>query len=109
MANSSTLVALRPPSVRCIETIHRQVNGDIRGGERERLRDVREAPRDGAVAYIDAVPGRRSVVDYSLPRRGVLAAVFCGRTRPFEVCGPSPYLSRAPQYPGHASGASCPV
>ena len=34
-----------------------------------------DAPRTGAGAYIDAVPGRRSVVDYSLQRRAVLAEV----------------------------------
>src|SRR4051812_1782312 len=73
MANSSIVAALHPPSVRCIETIHRQVNPETRAGERTPPGDVREAPREGAGAYIDAVPERRSVVDYSLQRRAVLA------------------------------------
>jgi hypothetical protein len=63
----------------------------------------------GAGAYIDAVPGRRSVVDYSLQRRAVLADVYAGRTGLFEVCDASPYLSRAAKYHGEATKVVCPV
>jgi hypothetical protein len=55
------------------------------------------------------VPGRRSVVDYSLQRRAVLADVYSGRTGLFEVCDASPYLSRAAKYHGEATDRSCPV
>jgi hypothetical protein len=109
MANSSTVVALRPPSDRCIETIHRRVNAARPGGERRTPADVVEAPPRGAVAYIDAVPGRRSVVDYSLQRRAVLAEVYSGRTGLFEVCDASPYLSRAAKYHGQTTDEACPV
>src|SRR4051812_6924756 len=109
MANSSMGPALRPPSLRCIETIHRQVDAETPGGEPPRPGDGPDPPRAGAVAYIDAVPGRRSVVDYSLQRRAVLADVYAGRTGLFEVCDASPYLSRAAKYHGEATDASCPV
>jgi hypothetical protein len=62
-----------------------------------------------AGAYIDSVPGRRSVVDYSLQRRAVLADVYAGRTGLFEVCDASPYLSRAAKYHGEATDIACPV
>ncbi|NEK60201.1 DUF5318 domain-containing protein [Geodermatophilus sabuli] len=55
------------------------------------------------------VPGRRSVVDYSLQRRSVLADVYAGRTGLFEVCDASPYLSRAAKYHGEATDVVCPV
>src|SRR6185312_15688454 len=105
--NSSTVLALRPPSRRCIETIHRQANGDTTGRERPPPADVCDPPREGAGAYIDAV--RRSVVDYSLQRRAVLSGVYSGRTGLFEVCDASPYLSRAAKYHGQATDESCPV
>ena len=107
MANSSTVVTLRPLSRRCIETIHRQVNGDTTDRERTPPADVCDPPREGPGAYIDAV--RRSVVDYSLQRRAVLADVYSGRTGLFEVCDASPYLSRAAKYHGEATDESCPV
>jgi hypothetical protein len=55
------------------------------------------------------VPGRRSVVDYSLHRRAVLADVRAGRTGLFEVCDASPYLTRAARYHGRPTDESCPV
>lgn len=58
---------------------------------------------------LTAVPGRRSVVDYSLQRRAVLADVHSGRTGLFEVCDASPYLSRAAKYHGEATEVACPV
>src|SRR3954465_3138073 len=107
MANSSTVVALRPPFHRCIETIHRQGNGDTTGPNGPPPAAVGAPPRTGAVAYIDAV--RRSVVDYSLQRRAVLADVYSGRTGLFGVCDASPHLSRAAKYHGEAIAESCPV
>jgi hypothetical protein len=61
------------------------------------------------VRTLTAVPGRRSVVDYSLQRRAVLADVYAGRTGLFEVCDASPYLSRAAKYHGEATDTACPV
>ena len=61
------------------------------------------------VRTLTAVPGRRSVVDYSLQRRAVLADVYAGRTGLFEVCDASPYLSRAAKYHGEATEVACPV
>ena len=58
---------------------------------------------------LTGVPGRRSVVDYSLHRRAVLADVYAGRTGLFEVCDASPYLSRAAKYHGEATDDACPV
>ncbi|MGY1855633.1 DUF5318 family protein [Modestobacter sp. SYSU DS0290] len=55
------------------------------------------------------MPGRRSVVDYALQRRAVLAAVAAGRTGLFEVCDATPYLSRAAKYHGEPTGEPCPV
>jgi hypothetical protein len=60
-------------------------------------------------AYAGPVPGRRSVVDYSLQRRAVLAEVYAGRTGLFEVCDASPYLTRAAKYHGEATDVTCPV
>jgi hypothetical protein len=68
-----------------------------------------ELPQEHAGAYIGAVPGRRSVVDYSLQRRAVLAGVYAGRTGLFEVCDASPYLSRAAKYHGQTTDVACPV
>jgi hypothetical protein len=56
-----------------------------------------------------AVPGRRSVVDYALQRRAVLADVRSGRTGLFEVCDASPYLSRAAKYHGEVTDQPCPI
>jgi hypothetical protein len=64
---------------------------------------------DGPVRTLAAVPGRRSVVDYSLQRRAVLADVHAGRTGTFEVCDASPYLSRAAKYHGKPTHTPCPV
>ena len=66
-------------------------------------------PRGADGNYIGAVPGRRSVVDYALQRRALLADVYAGRTGLFEVCDASPYLSRAAKYHGEATDQPCPV
>jgi hypothetical protein len=52
---------------------------------------------------------RRSVVDYALQRRALLADVYSGRAGVFEVCDAHPYLQRAAKYHGEASEATCPV
>ena len=62
-----------------------------------------------SLAYIGAVPGRRSVVDYALQRRAVLADLHAGRTGVFEVCDASPYLTRAAKYHGEPTDEACPV
>src|SRR3712207_3964707 len=105
MANSSNATPL-VRSIRCIGTIHRRSGPAVRGGRSAAARTGRSAPPS---AYIGAVPGRRSVVDYSLQRRAVLADVYAGRTGVFEVCDASPYLSRAAKYHGEAMAAACPV
>ena len=68
-----------------------------------------EGHDQGSVAYIGAVPGRRSVVDYALQRRALLAEVHAGRTGLFEVCDASPYLSRAARYHGEPTDSPCPI
>ena len=68
-----------------------------------------EGPEGPRLATFGAVPGRRSVVDYSLQRRAVLADVYAGRTGLFEVCDASPYLSRAAKYHGEVTEIACPV
>ena len=60
-------------------------------------------------AYPGPVPGRRSVVDYSLQRRAVLTGVHTGRTSLYEVCDASPYLTRAARYHGDRTEEPCPV
>lgn len=54
------------------------------------------------------VPGR-SVVDYALRRRALLADVRAGRTALLEVCDASPYLTRAAQHHGELTDEPCPV
>jgi len=61
------------------------------------------------VRTLAAVPGRRSVVDYALQRRALIAEVHAGRTGLFEVCDASPYLSRAAKYHGEPTETSCPI
>ena len=68
-----------------------------------------KGPPPGSGAYIGAVPGRRSVVDYSLQRRALLADVYAGRTGSSEVCDASPYLTRAAKYHGERTEITCPV
>ncbi|WP_448614959.1 DUF5318 family protein [Modestobacter sp. URMC 112] len=55
------------------------------------------------------MPGRRSVVDYALQRRAVLADVHAGRAGLSEVCDASPYLTRAAKYHGEPTDRQCPV
>ncbi len=81
----------------------------VQQGWAGKVSPARRTPRNGSGAYIDAVPGRRSVVDYSLQRRAVLADVHAGRIGLFEVCDASPYLSRAAKYHGEALDTVCPV
>lgn len=54
------------------------------------------------------MPGR-AVVDYALRRRALLADVRAGRTALLEVCDASPYLSRAAEHHGEATGEPCPI
>lgn len=52
---------------------------------------------------------QRGLVDYSLQRRSVLAAVRSGRTGISEVCDASPYLVRAAKFHGVGTDVACPV
>jgi len=61
------------------------------------------------VRTLAAVPGRRSVVDYALRRRALVASVHAGRTGLLEVCDAGPYLSRAAEHHGEPTDAPCPI
>ncbi|MQA93091.1 MAG: hypothetical protein GEV11_00085 [Streptosporangiales bacterium] len=52
---------------------------------------------------------QRSIVDYALRRRAVLADVAAGRTAVDDVCDPHPDLLRAARYHGESASASCPI
>lgn len=60
-------------------------------------------------AYPGRVTTRRSVVDYALQRRSLLADVHSGRTGVLEVCDAHPYLLRAAQYHGQETQHACPI
>ncbi|MHB2022998.1 MAG: DUF5318 family protein [Mycobacteriales bacterium] len=55
------------------------------------------------------MPNPRSVIDYSLARRAVLADVLAGRASATEVCDANPYLLRAARYHGEPTKEDCPV
>jgi hypothetical protein len=52
---------------------------------------------------------RRSVVDYGLARRAMLASVLAGRTTVTDVCDAHPYLLRAAKYHGEPTQIPCPI
>ncbi len=52
---------------------------------------------------------RRSVVDYALQRRALLADVHAGRVGLIEACDATPYLLRAAKYHGEPTDTSCPI
>ena len=81
-------------------------DGKPRNGGCHRLCNARQR---AFLRTLTAVPGRRSVVDYSLQRRALLADVYAGRMGLFEVCDASPYLSRAAKYHGEVTEIACPV
>lgn len=51
----------------------------------------------------------RSIVDYALQRRAVLADLRGGRVGAAEVCDAHPYLLRAAKFHGRPAPAGCPV
>ncbi|MGI8695367.1 MAG: DUF5318 family protein [Mycobacteriales bacterium] len=51
----------------------------------------------------------RSIVDYALQRRAVLADLRGGRVGAAEVCDAHPYLLRAAKYHGETSTTDCPI
>jgi hypothetical protein len=53
--------------------------------------------------------GRRSLIDYSLARRALLADLFAGRASTMDVCDAHPYLLRAAKYHGEPTEMDCPV
>lgn len=55
------------------------------------------------------MPIPRSVIDYSLARRALLADLFAGRASATEVCDANPYLLRAARYHGEPTRDECPV
>ena len=52
---------------------------------------------------------QRSVVDYTLARRAVLADLRRRRVTTTDVCDANPYLLRAAKHYGEATDKSCPV
>lgn len=52
---------------------------------------------------------QRSVIDYALAKRAVLADLFGGRVSSLDVCDAHPYLLRAAKYHGEATSTPCPV
>ena len=52
---------------------------------------------------------QRSIVDYTLARRAVLADLRRRRVTTAEVCDANPYLLRAAKYYGEETDKSCPV
>jgi len=69
----------------------------------------RTASSADSAAYPVAVRSQRSLIDYSLARRAVLADVFAGRTSTTEVCDAHPYLLRAAKHHGEPTEHGCPV
>jgi uncharacterized protein DUF5318 len=51
----------------------------------------------------------RSVVDYTLARRGTLLDLRWGRVSTMDVCDAHPYLLRAARFHGTATDRDCPV
>lgn len=52
---------------------------------------------------------RRSVVDYGLARRAILASVRAGRVPLADVCDAHPYLLRAAKFHGESTQDRCPI
>ena len=52
---------------------------------------------------------QRSVIDYALARRAVLADLFAGRASALDVCDAHPYLLSAAKYHGETTADQCPV
>ncbi|GAC1323227.1 MAG: DUF5318 domain-containing protein [Mycobacteriales bacterium] len=52
---------------------------------------------------------QRSVIDYALAKRAVLADLFGGRVSSLDVCDAHPYLLRAAKYHGEPTTTPCPV
>jgi len=74
-----------------------------------RTRGVAHRPESDLLAYPVHVLSRRSVVDYALQRRAVLADVHAGRVGLVQACDASPYLLRAAKYHGEPTQTSCPI
>ena len=51
----------------------------------------------------------RSVTDYALARRALLADLYAGRVSSVEVCDAHPYLVRAAKWHGERTDRDCPV
>jgi hypothetical protein len=58
---------------------------------------------------LSGVWSKRSVIDYSLARRALLADLFAGRASSVDVCDAHPYLLRAAKFHGEPTQATCPV
>lgn len=52
---------------------------------------------------------QRSVIDYSLAGRALVADVFAGRATTVDVCDAHPYLLRAARHHGEPTERACPV
>lgn len=52
---------------------------------------------------------KRSVIDYTLARRALLADLYAGRLAGADACDGNPYLLRAARHHGEPTGRACPV
>ena len=57
----------------------------------------------------ESAPRRRTVVDYGLRRRALLADLAAGRVSRLEACDAQPYLLRAAPHHGEQTDRACPV
>src|SRR5450756_1153822 len=60
-------------------------------------------------AYSRAMRSQRSVVDYALARRAVLADLGAGRVPRSDICDAHPYPLRAARHRGEPAARRCPV
>jgi hypothetical protein len=67
------------------------------------------ADRSRPSRTVEVVPAVRSVIDYALVRRALLADLFAGRVSATDVCDAHPYLLRAARFHGERTDVACPV
>ncbi len=65
--------------------------------------------RPGGASYPCPMRSQRSVIDYSLARRALLADLFAGRASTTDACDAHPYLLRAAKHHGEPTEKPCPV
>jgi Family of unknown function (DUF5318) len=114
---SDELSSRRDVSVRyVVDTVSQGASGCKQARRARRVAPARIAARPGEAggrvrgpAYARRVPIRRSIVDYALQRRALLADLRSGRVGGYEVCDAHPYLQRAAKYHGDETETTCPI